>query len=308
LGLTIKNCEITGNKAISYGGGIELKNDGVSLIRNCTIADNCADKEGGGIYVHSDNNDVVVKNCILWGNEANEGGAQVASDLNHIEISYTDGDGCGGSGSWGWNPNWDYGNNNDVDPCLVGPGSWTLDCSDANAVWVSGDYHLDPCSACIDDGDPNDPNSSTEEVDIDREPRVNNGIVDMGSDERYCFPYDHEHHEEWLLVGLPECWCYPRQCHGDADGAYQGKFKYWVSTKDQAIFNAAWNKPYSEMIDANGDPCTTNGIPWICADFDHEAQGKFKYRVSTNDQAIMNTNWHINNGPNDNCFDPNCCD
>jgi hypothetical protein len=39
----------------------------------------------------------------------------------------------------------------------------------------------------------------------------------------------------------------------------------------------------------------------ICADFDHEAQGSNKFRVSTNDLDILIANWQIANQPAADC-------
>ena len=53
-------------------------------------------------------------------------------------------------------------------------------------TWEDNDYHLSPNSPCIDAGDPNfvaDPNWP---FDIDGEPRVRDGRVDMGSDEYWA--------------------------------------------------------------------------------------------------------------------------
>jgi hypothetical protein len=99
--------------------------------------------------------------------------------------------------------------------------------------------------------------------------------------------------DEWIAVGKPDCWCAsinPRQCHGDADGASQGKNKYWVSTNDLDILISAWNKPLESL--------TGNQI---CADFDHLSQGKNKYRVSTNDLDILITNWQLADAPAPDC-------
>ena len=99
--------------------------------------------------------------------------------------------------------------------------------------------------------------------------------------------------EQWREVGSPECWISsnnPRQCHGDVDGASQGKNKYWVSTNDLDILIAAWNQPL-ESLSGNQ----------ICADFDHLSQGKNKYRVSTNDLDILISNWQIADGPAADC-------
>ncbi len=98
-------------------------------------------------------------------------------------------------------------------------------------------------------------------------------------------PYD-----QWYIVGKPECWNNSRQCLGDADGQYQGKEKYWVSTDDLEILIAAWNKPLDEL--------TGNQI---CADFDHLPQGRENYRVSTNDLDILISNWQIPSGPPPKC-------
>jgi hypothetical protein len=96
--------------------------------------------------------------------------------------------------------------------------------------------------------------------------------------------------DQWYLVGKPQCWKYSRQCLGDADGKYQGKERYWVSTDDLEILIAAWNKPLEKLT---GDQ--------ICADFDHLPQGKHNYRVSTDDLDILISNWQIPKGPPPRC-------
>jgi hypothetical protein len=101
-----------------------------------------------------------------------------------------------------------------------------------------------------------------------------------------CFPAFHPDYDEWVEVGKPDCWCYPRQCHGDADGTSQGKKEYWVSTDDLDVLVAAWNKPL-ESLSGNE----------ICADFDQMPQGKKQYRVSTDDLDILIANWQIADGP-----------
>ena len=78
--------------------------------------------------------------------------------------------------------------NIDVDPCFVSPGCWVnagdpnipTQPDDPNAIWVDGNYHLLPSSACIDAGDPNyvpEPN----EMDLDGNPRVIGNRIDMGA-------------------------------------------------------------------------------------------------------------------------------
>jgi len=110
-----------------------------------------------------------------------------------------------------------------------------------------------------------------------------------------CFPCTHPDYAEWVTVGKPECWCYPRQCHGDADGLpYGPEINYWVSIPDLGILKSAWNKPLASLV-ANE----------ICADFDHLPYGKEDYRVSIPDLTILKANWNIPNGPDPNCLPGN---
>lgn len=105
--------------------------------------------------------------------------------------------------------------------------------------------------------------------------------------------------EDWQAVGQPDCWLSsinPRQCHGDADGASQGKNKFWVSTNDLDVLIASWNKTFAEL-----EGKTVGNIPLICADFDHKAQGKNQFRVSTNDLDILIANWQAADSPAPNC-------
>jgi hypothetical protein len=111
----------------------------------------------------------------------------------------------------------------------------------------------------------------------------------------YTGPYP----AEWEAVGKPDCWVAsinPRQCHGDADGASQGKQKYWVSTIDLDVMIAAWNKTFADVVGKD-----SGGTPLIFADFVYQSQGKQKFRVSTNDLDILIANWQQANLPNPDC-------
>jgi uncharacterized delta-60 repeat protein len=70
-------------------------------------------------------------------------------------------------------------------------------------------------------------------------------------------------YSEWVNVGKPSCWCYPKQCHGDATGSDEefGRGNYVsVGFNDFQLLLQGYNKnPYV-------DPVTN---PWICADFTH---------------------------------------
>jgi hypothetical protein len=113
---------------------------------------------------------------------------------------------------------------------------------------------------------------------------------------------------QWRAVGKPKCWLKfntPRQCHGDADNAKQTIFNYWVASNDQQVVNAAWQLNYNNLLDGNGNMKTVNvggkDVPLICADFDHTTQTIFKYRVASNDQGIVNSNWQQKNLPAADC-------
>jgi len=80
----------------------------------------------------------------------------------------------------------------------------------------------------------------------------------------------------WVAWDKPACWCYPRQCRGDADGIRTGL--YWVTTPDLNLLKSAYNKNDTALRNI------TNGI---CADFDHTKTGL--YRVTTPDLNILKT-------------------
>jgi len=78
----------------------------------------------------------------------------------------------------------------------------------------------------------------------------------------------------WTQWGEPNCWCFKRQCRGDADGKKSGL--YWVAASDLTLLKASVSK--ADTILKN----ITNGI---CADFDHKKAGL--YRVAAADLTIL---------------------
>jgi parallel beta-helix repeat protein/predicted outer membrane repeat protein len=143
---TITNCIITGNTASGIGGGIVCQDYAKPFFVNCTIADNEAGSYGGGIVCHGYPSWPTLTNCILWGDTPDE----IAS--NTATVTYCDVQG-GYTGV----------GNIDVDPLFVG----------------GGDCHLTPDSPCIDAGTNGAPWLPPE--DKDGNPRIVNGIVDMGA-------------------------------------------------------------------------------------------------------------------------------
>jgi subtilisin family serine protease len=149
---TFESCTIAGNTSYENGGAMFIWN-GHAYMYNCTISDNTADDQGGGIFLFSHlSGSANLRSCILWNNNA----AEVEGKT--ISVQYSDVRG-----------NYSGTGNKNEDPQFV----------DA----VSGDYHLRWSSLCVDAGDPAC-TPEPENKDIDNEPRLmQNGRVDMGSDE-----------------------------------------------------------------------------------------------------------------------------
>ena len=213
--LLVRNCQISGNRAfcpsprqmgpdyictceeIRYfpcGGGICLFGwkGGTLKVDNCTITGNMA-RKGGGIWYYSSGDWYLtppsITNCILSSNIASIGPELYFTGQwgnGSCLVSYTDLKG-GLQNVYvnaGFTLDWGPGNI-DADPCFLEPGSWDANSTpdDANDdFWVEGDYHLLPHSPCINAGDPNYV-VSVEETDIDGQPRVFDGRIDMGADE-----------------------------------------------------------------------------------------------------------------------------
>ncbi|HIJ71529.1 MAG TPA: hypothetical protein HPP87_09230 [Planctomycetes bacterium] len=170
------NCLFTGNWAVETGGGMcNVQSD--PILTNCTFVSNKAG-EGGGLRNWS--SDPVLTNCIIAGNIDDSGTgetAQVSSYYYNCQpvIHY-----CCITG-------WSHGGVGNIaaDPLFLDPGYWDDNGTPDDIwddVWYEGNYHIRSDSPCIDAGDPNfidDPNL----YDMDGEPRVIAGRVDIGADE-----------------------------------------------------------------------------------------------------------------------------
>ena len=162
----VVNCLFSGNSANGEGGGMYNCShyNGPAIyptVVNCTFSGNFALMDGGGIYDHRQANPILV-NCILWGNSDSSGmdeSAQIhKSDHGAPVVNYC----C----VQGWTGMLEGRGNIGADPAFVYP--------------ATGNYHLLPNSPCIDAGDPNyipEPN----ETDLDGNPRIIGGRVDMGA-------------------------------------------------------------------------------------------------------------------------------
>jgi hypothetical protein len=143
----VENSLIAGNAALGgKGGGLWMR--GLVSVGGCTVTANHAD-EGGGLWQDLSGN--LVRGSIFWANE----GGQIAG-TSSANLAWCDVEG-GYSGT----------SNIDVDPHFADP--------------EQGDFHLAQTSACVDAGNPSITSSSG--TDIDGDPRVLFGRVDIGADE-----------------------------------------------------------------------------------------------------------------------------
>jgi len=103
-----------------------------------------------------------------------------------------------------------------------------------------------------------------------------------------CWTGDAASRIVWESAGSPECWCYPTQCHGDADGLETAATKtvpaHFVGTPDLTALSTAWKVATGSMTPA-----------MMCADFDHAEIAGTKtvpaHRVGTPDLTILSTYW-----------------
>ena len=163
---TVMNCLFAGNIAGEDGGAL-FDISSSSLIINNTFYANSAGQQGGGILIRKSS--PTITNCILSENSSLQG-YQVYADFNsHPLIDHSNM--VGGMNipfveSDSESSVVDAGNNIDDSPLFIDPNS--------------GNYQLSPQSPCIDMGDP-DSEFQSGATDLDGNPRVDNGVVDMGA-------------------------------------------------------------------------------------------------------------------------------
>jgi len=210
----IRNCLFTGNYAFQAGGAIkngliicEYGTGSSSELENCTIVGNYAGSVGGvsGNPLRT----FTVINSVFWANEDTDGTDEHAQIGGKVSIDYS----C----VQGWTGDLGGEGNIDEDPSFITPGSWDNNGTPedwTDDTWIEGDYHLKWTSPCVNTGDPNYIPSEYS-LDIDDEPRVMAGRVDMGADE----------------VG-------PKQADFTRDGR--------IDIQDFAVFSRSWDTTPSQ--------------------------------------------------------------
>jgi hypothetical protein len=127
--------------------------------------------------------------------------------------------------------------------------------------------------------------------------------------EEECLPSCHDDYDQWVAVGMPACWCYERQCHGDADGAQGGGAEmgyYYVGPADFNVLVDGWL--VKEPPHGPGIASVPGGI---CADFGHDVEGDTDtglYRIGLSDLNIWVASYLVKEPPHGPGIDPDCLD
>jgi len=181
---TITNNTITGNSAYE-GGGICCEYSSSPTITNNTITGNGAssyDAYGGGIYCGSASSPTITNNTIT----GNTGGGIYCSGsgspalTNNIVAFNSSGIYKSGTGTPTLQYNDVYGNAS-YDYSGISPGTGDISLDPLLAGRAYGNVHIQPSSRCINAGWNGAPGLPA--TDMDGQPRIQNGTVDIGADE-----------------------------------------------------------------------------------------------------------------------------
>jgi hypothetical protein len=142
-----------------------------------------------------------------------------------------------------------------------------------------------------------DPCADANSVTIESSPSMESSVTPPADPETDCVKSTAFFYSDWLKFGKPACWCYPRNCRGDADGHFQGSPTIgltYVMTGDLNILVHAWNikePPKGPGIGIGGA---------ICADFDRKEQGNIIIgfsRIGPGDLNILIAHWNVKEPP-----------
>ena len=157
----LTNCIISANCASNGGGVYE------ATLYNCILAGNCASNGAGGAAFISD-----LYNCTLTGNSALRGGGAFYSTLYNCIVYYN-------SATNGPNYAQIWGMTNCCTTPDPGTGSGNITGAPMFVDYAGGNLRLQSTSPCVNSG--NNQFALLEETDLDGNPRISAGVVDMGA-------------------------------------------------------------------------------------------------------------------------------
>ena len=186
FGGLLGRCTLRGNTAGSGGGAAS------ATLNDCAVAGNRAVANGGGVF------QCYLNNCLLTTNSSNTGGGASGGTLNNCTLSGNQASSGGGAQSAALNNSIVYfnsasGSGNNADSCtlnyccttpLPGAGAGNIDLEPRFVDLAGGNLRLQSSSPCINAGN-NALVVDTSDLDLDRNPRITGGRVDMGA---YEFP------------------------------------------------------------------------------------------------------------------------
>jgi len=192
--VNLVNCVVSGNRGFFGGGGIHLYKGQFGL-SNSTVTGNFTHGQGGGIRIAQADAlfPPTVENSIIWNNRgggsASSSSASIFVDnvLERPTVSNSLVANSGGSSAWDSSMGVDNGGNLDLDPSFVagidpnatpsGAGEFTLQAN--SSALDSGSSALLPADLLDLDGD----GDTTEALplDLNGQPRLSGGTVDMGA-------------------------------------------------------------------------------------------------------------------------------
>jgi hypothetical protein len=155
MAIKLSNCYIINslfinNISFSNGAGFYCGLFSDPNITNCTFANNSSTNTSGAIMCRTFSYPIIT-NSIFWNNFPEE----IGGNIDNVTVVYSDIEG-----------GWTGEGNIDEDPMFLNPSN--------------DDYHLFENSPCIDAGIPDTTGLYLPEFDLDGNPRIYNGIVDMG--------------------------------------------------------------------------------------------------------------------------------